>query len=106
MLARVPVSGSPVRDRQGHRPSARLTIRDQVRAAAAAGTPKPEIARAFRITTRTVYRYLAEPEDALRAIVTAVLEEARVEYELPVTRDEVGDIADAIVWRLRRRGIA
>jgi hypothetical protein len=105
MLARVPDSGSPKRDRQGPRPGVRLSIREQVRAAAAAGTPKVEIAATHRVTVRTVYRYLAEPEDLVRSVAFLVLDEARDEFGLVLNRDQVDDIATEIARRLRAQGL-
>ncbi len=103
MLARVPDTGSERHDRQGPRSAVPLSTIEAIRAARRAGRSRGELARAYRLSTRTISRYL-RPADPLTAAVSAVLEQARREYELDLTRDHQADVAGEVARMLRLRG--
>lgn len=104
MLDRIPDTGAQRRDRQGGtRTAVPLSTIEAIRAARQAGTSPTELARMFRVTTRTIYRYLA-PADPLHAAVRGVLAEASRTYGLALTRNQLTDTADEIARQLRLRG--
>lgn len=103
MLARVPDTGSPVRDRQGPRTAVPLSTIEAIRTERAAGQPVSEIARRHRLTARTIYRYLEGP-DPLRSAVRDVLADAVDTFDVRATRNQITDIADEIVRQIRQRG--
>jgi hypothetical protein len=103
MLARVPDTGSERRDRQGPRSAVPLSTIEAIRAARRAGATRPELARAYRLSVRTINRYL-EPADPLASAVAAVLAQARREYEIALSRDQQTDIAAEVARMLRQRG--
>jgi hypothetical protein len=103
MLDRIPDTGAQRRDRQGPRTAVPLSTVEAIRAARAAGSTPSELARSFRLTTRTIYRYLA-PADPLHAAIRGVLTEASRAYGLDLTRNQLTDTADEIARQLRLRG--
>lgn len=106
MLARVPDTGSPVRDRQGPRTALPPSSIEQIRAMRKAGVAGADIARRFRVCTRTVARYVARPEDPLLAAIQAALDTAAAEgLEVSPMRVERTELAEAIARRLRARGL-
>lgn len=105
MIARVPDTGLAQRERQGPRTAVPYTTIETIRALHRGGVSTAELARAYRVSRRTVARYVADPRvDPLRAAVRQVIAEASVEYQLGLTRDEQVDIATEIVRAIRARG--
>lgn len=103
MLVRVHDTGSPQRDRQGPRSAVPLSVIERIRAARRAGVTRGELAKEFRVSTRTISRYMETPDPLARAIAM-VIDQARREYELTMTRDQQADIAGEVARMLRARG--
>lgn len=103
-LARTPDTGSFPRDRQGPRTALSLAQITALRAEAAAGANREDLARRYRITSRSVYRYLRRGPDPVATTVAEVLDLAALEYGVSLSRLQRREIAAEVAHRLRQAG--
>lgn len=102
-LARVPDVGVQPRDHQGPRTAVSYATILAIRDATRAGVTVVELGVRYRVSARTIYRYL-DGDDPLRTAVRELIADADQAYGLGLTVSQTSDIAGEMVRGLRARG--